>query len=850
MMMKRTLTVRAALRALAVLLLVCLLAPQFAACKPSRGDPAGTETATQTDGQTANQEEVTQPMNEIPEKLALTSAAGFAASGNTLRMNLVGENPTLDLSNRFGVVFGAKWCLTSDEAGETELTEKVVSLSEGENVFYVKVSFRGDNFVYKAIVNYHFAYTVEFYSNSSSGIAAQEIDKGGKVVPPVNPTREGYAFSGWYLNGERFDFSAPVSGSCTLIAHWEKTDNHFYSSDTLGTGAVVFSGVNAGLHVVWKDYADAAAQRPEEVTCVLTQTYGSTQNTYEILLREDSVMWKDSDHAPSSYQLTQGAGGDWTMSLKSLPEKVDSQPCSYTLAQKPLENGYTTIQSGTAAINTLRGYVPSVDTTAKLTTRNSRLYDAAGNMIVFQGVVTYNIGHANLDKNTTPAALQKLVAIGCNAIRVSAQLIGNEGKGNGYVWYTNGSARTYAYSDANGDKRTTQADKQKMLKQIDEVIARATDAGLYIVIDWAILTSNPYQYVNEACEFFGILAEKHADNPYVLFEICNEPGNAKWSGEGGIKAYTEKVIDTVRQKGSDAVIIAAPRGSAYYISLGSAGANAGDDPIRDPLDDDRRYNVAYTFHNYAYENAYASFSWRLRDAYDAGLAVVTTEMSPMDPTFDHRDTLGYDMQQMALYVRLYQEWDVSYFYFRYGSIATAYNEWFMFRPNVDPNVRNWGRDDLSECGKWYYDLVTGNGVFITGLDYSAKQIKTVRDTFKTTHSAYGLASNSDFSVFPTFAVSGVKQGNAYFFKINSYDSLTDLQYAGYCNLIWKRISEVCTAGSAKTPSGATFIAAYVPEEKTAPMELSYQYNGTTCSLRISYGQSASDQSWGILLNIQ
>ena len=207
-------------------------------------------------------------------------------------------------------------------------------------------------------------------------------------------------------------------------------------------GLTAFEGINAGLHIVWKDHANANGKRPNEVTCILTQTCKGTQKHYEIVLTKDSAVWKDPNQVPVGAMLTQGAGGDWTLSLKSLPEADGNTTCSYTLIQKPLEGEYTTLQSGTAAINTCQGYIPKTDKSAWLTTRNSRLYDAAGNMIVLKGVVTLNVGINGLDDTTSVKALRKLARVGCNALRLTAQLIGHPGQGSGYVYYNNGSSHT------------------------------------------------------------------------------------------------------------------------------------------------------------------------------------------------------------------------------------------------------------------------------------------------------------------------------------------------------------------------------------------------------------------------
>lgn len=819
-------------KAIAALLLLCTLLLQLAACNnENTDDPEITEQV--TEGETAD--------TAIPEELALQSAGGFVTNGNVLRMNLTHESPVLDLSKRFTVKMGSKWCLTSDEAGEQELPEKSITLSEGKNVFFVKVSLREKSFIYQAIVNYRAAYTVEFYSNCSTKIDAQPVSFGDKIVRPVEPKREGYLFLGWYLNGEKFDFNTAPTESCTLIAHWQQKTPTPLPTDM---SMVTFEGINAAINVVWKDYANTNLLRPDEVTCILTQTYGEVVKTYEIVLQQNSVAWKDPANAPSGTVLAQGEGGDWTLSLKNLPEKVGSEVCDYTLVQKPLSGDYTTLQSGGAAINTVRGYMPKFDDSARLTTRNARLYDAAGNMIIFKGVVTPNVGDAALSDTTSVAALQRLADVGCNGIRITAQLIGHKGKGNGYVYYHNGSAYTGDYSDANGDKRVSQADKQKMLDQLDVVIANATEVGLYTVINWGILASNPYQYVNEACEFFGILAEKHADNPYVMFEICNEPHSVTpWSGNSGIKAYAERVIDTVRAKGSDAIIIVGSKGASNFISTLN-----GEDPIHSPFDDERRYNVAHTFHCYPYGYKYYysetqyHYGWRLQDAYEAGLTIITTEMSPMDAAFALRDPLGYDMVQMELYQRLFLEYDIGFFYFRYSS-PSSYSEWYMFRPHLTLSVRNWTRNDLSECGKWYYDWLTGDGVFNRDLDYSAPRKENIVAQYDSTHTAYGLSN-----VFPKFALNGNKQGTAYYFTVGDSDTLTDIQYETYCKLIWSRISSAC-GGTAKQMNGAKFTDANVPELKTAPMELTYRYSGKTYTLKISYGQNASDQTFGITFDI-
>ena len=52
-----------------------------------------------------------------------------------------------------------------------------------------------------------------------------ELDEGGKLAKPVDPTREGYDFAGWCIDkdGEHaFDFDSAVNADITLYAKWNK----------------------------------------------------------------------------------------------------------------------------------------------------------------------------------------------------------------------------------------------------------------------------------------------------------------------------------------------------------------------------------------------------------------------------------------------------------------------------------------------------------------------------------------------------------------------------------------------------------------------------------------------------
>ena len=67
-------------------------------------------------------------------------------------------------------------------------------------------------------------YTITFDSNGGTDVPAQELMYGDHVAEPEPPTREGYTFTGWYIDDNclyQWDFEySQVSQSMTLYAGW------------------------------------------------------------------------------------------------------------------------------------------------------------------------------------------------------------------------------------------------------------------------------------------------------------------------------------------------------------------------------------------------------------------------------------------------------------------------------------------------------------------------------------------------------------------------------------------------------------------------------------------------------
>ena len=65
-------------------------------------------------------------------------------------------------------------------------------------------------------------YTITFDSDNGSAVEIMEIEYGDYIVIPDDPVRDGYVFAGWFVDGNLYDFSSPVTSNLNLKATWNK----------------------------------------------------------------------------------------------------------------------------------------------------------------------------------------------------------------------------------------------------------------------------------------------------------------------------------------------------------------------------------------------------------------------------------------------------------------------------------------------------------------------------------------------------------------------------------------------------------------------------------------------------
>lgn len=94
------------------------------------------------------------------------------------------------------------------------------------------------------------SYTVTFDSNGGSVVAAQTVYSGSTAAQPVNPTKAGYQFDGWFTDAgltNLYDFETPVTTDIILYAGWTELFTVSFNMQSHGTGVAPQTVADGGL---------------------------------------------------------------------------------------------------------------------------------------------------------------------------------------------------------------------------------------------------------------------------------------------------------------------------------------------------------------------------------------------------------------------------------------------------------------------------------------------------------------------------------------------------------------------------------------------------------------------------
>ncbi len=228
-------------------------------------------------------------------------------------------------------------------------------------------------------------------------------------------------------------------------------------------------------------------------------------------------------------------------------------------------------------------------------------------------------------------------------------------------------------------------DKDKLKKLIDDGVSYATDLGMYVIVDWHILSdSDPNTNKAEALKFFDEMSKKYSDHENVLYEICNEPnGGTNWAS---IKKYAEEVIPVIRKNDKDAIIIVGTPTWSQEVDKAAADPIKGYD------------NIMYTIHFYAATHK-DSLRTTMKNAVKKGIAIFCTEFGTCDASGNGSN----DFNESEKWIKAMEEAGVSYCIWNLSNKS----ETSALIKSGNKKTSGWTESDLSDSGKWYMKLLNG-----------------------------------------------------------------------------------------------------------------------------------------------
>ena len=228
-------------------------------------------------------------------------------------------------------------------------------------------------------------------------------------------------------------------------------------------------------------------------------------------------------------------------------------------------------------------------------------------------------------------------------------------------------------------------DKDEILALVDKGVSAATELGMYVIVDWHILSdSDPNNHIDDAKEFFDKVSKEYAAQENVIYEICNEPnGGTQWSS---VKSYAETIIPVIRANDKDALIIVGTPNWSQDVDIASQDPITGYD------------NIMYAVHFYAATHK-DDLRNKVKTALDNGLPVFVSEFSLCDATGNG----GIDYDSSDEWFKLINENNLSY---SSWSLCNK-NETSALIKSDSTATGSLSDGDLSDTGKYVRDRIMG-----------------------------------------------------------------------------------------------------------------------------------------------
>ncbi len=296
-----------------------------------------------------------------------------------------------------------------------------------------------------------------------------------------------------------------------------------------------------------------------------------------------------------------------------------------------------------------------VSANGRLQVKGAKIVNSKGKPFVIKGVSTHGLSW--YPQYVNKSAFASLKKRGVNTIRLAM-----------YTEEYNG----YCTGDS--------ANRKNLESLIDQGVKEATALGMYVIIDWHILSDgNPLTHKKEAQAFFKKIAKKYNKNTNILFEICNEP-NGNEGSWNNIKKYANAVIKTIRSVNKKAIIIVGTPTWSQDVDVAAAAPLKGS-------------NIAYAFHFYASTHK-QDLRNKLEAAVKKGLPVIVSEFGLSEASGN-----GYiDIKEANKWNKLMNQYKIG----RVGwSLSNKDESSALLKPSCQKTA-GWKDSDFSKAGKWLF----------------------------------------------------------------------------------------------------------------------------------------------------
>ena len=150
-----------------------------------------------------------------------TGLHGIELRTNTLELDgtdiygkVSNATSTFSFINEIAIADSAKYTVSTDINGLNVIPTKTVSLSIGDNTFYILVENGKDLGLYTVVIRRRPMHSVSFNVNGGTSVSSQTIEEDHFATEPTTE-RRGYTFDKW-----DYDFSKPIIKDTTITASW------------------------------------------------------------------------------------------------------------------------------------------------------------------------------------------------------------------------------------------------------------------------------------------------------------------------------------------------------------------------------------------------------------------------------------------------------------------------------------------------------------------------------------------------------------------------------------------------------------------------------------------------------